>query len=291
MNYLMYAFLAATCFALSQVLNKLLSKHSMDNRDSLMAYFMLTSFTFGFFMLPFIPWTLPPLSLLGIILVAVLLFMAGSYSFFEGVFHADASSFAPLFQLQAAFVGILAFLFLGERFPVQNYLWMILLIVGTILVSYDEKMSLKSFFNRGILFILLMQVLHASSNIFVGKALQQSTPLQILFWEDMIIGVLFAIFWFVRKPKMKYSVGQVAPMFLSSYITGVGIISLFTAFSINLTISSVIGLLCAPIVFVISVVASKLSPTFLEHHSWRVYAVRGIGLAVILFGAYKITVG
>jgi len=291
MNYLFFAFLAATCFAVSQILNKVLSKHSIDNKDSLMAYFMLATFSFAIFLLPFVPWTLPSVAVLKLMVVIVGTFLIGYYCFFSGIFDADASSTAPLFQMQAGFVGLLAILFLGERFPLQNYFWMTILIVGAILVSFNEQMIPKTFFNKGILLILLMQVFHAISNLFVGFALKELTPVQILFWEDLSIGLVCVPFILIKKPKLNYPIKQIAPMFLSSYVVGIGVISLFRAFAVNLTVSSVIGLLSAPIVFVVSLIASRLSPTFLEHHPLKVYLVRGIGLLIILLGAYKIAVG
>jgi drug/metabolite transporter (DMT)-like permease len=291
MNYMFFAFVAAVCFATSQIINKLQSKHSIDNKDSMMAYFMLTTFSFGIILLPFVPFTFPSFALLELMGIAVGTFLLGYYFFFTGVFDADASSFAPLFQIQAALVGFLAFVFLGERFPAQNYLWMIALVLGAIFVSFNEKMTPKSFLNKGILFILLMQLCHAISNLFVGFTLKQLTPIQFLFWEDMMIGVVCLLFVLIKRPKMKYKATEIAPMFLSSYIVGIGVIALFNAFTQNLTISSVIGLLSAPIVFVVSLIASKFSPKFLEHHTPKVYLIRGIGLLIILLAAYKITVG
>jgi drug/metabolite transporter (DMT)-like permease len=291
MTYVFFSFIAACAFAISQILNKLLSKHSIDNKDSMMAYFMLTSFSFAILLLPFVPLALPSLDVIKLMAVAISTFLLGYYFFFSGIYDADASSFAPLFQFQAGLVGLLAFIFLGERFPVQNYLWMGLLLFGALLVSLDEKMTFKSFFNKGILLILLMQVFHAVSNLFVGFALQQISPVQILFWENVSIGLVLLIFIAIKKPRMNYSFKQISPMFLSSYVVGIGVIALFKAFAENLTISSVIGLLSAPIVFIISIIASRFSPKFLEHHPTKVYVVRGIGLLIILLGAYKITIG
>jgi drug/metabolite transporter (DMT)-like permease len=282
---------SAICFSFSQILNKLMSKHSIDNKNSMMGYFMLATATFAIFLLPFIPLTIPPLPVLGTLAAAVALFLIGYYLFFSGIFHADASSFAPLFQMQAGLVGLLAFLFLGERFPLQNYAWMVLIILGAILVSFNEKMTVKSFLNKGILLILLMQVFHATSNLLIGFVLKSMSPIQLLFWEDISVGIVFLCFYLLKKPKMNYAPKQIAPMFLSTYIVGVGIIALFQAFSQNLTVSSVIGLLSAPIVFVITIIASHFSPTFLEHHPPKVYLVRGIGLLIILLAAYKITLG
>jgi drug/metabolite transporter (DMT)-like permease len=291
MSYLIFAFFAATCFAIGQIINKLLSKHSIDNPDSLMAYFMIATFSFSLFLSPFVPLTLPSLPILGLVALTTLIFLVGYYCFFVGVFDADASSIAPIFQMQAALVGLLAFVFLGERFPLSNYLWMSILILGGILVSFDERMSPKSFLRRGIILILLMQLLHATTNLCVGFILKELSALQLVFWENLIIGLLSLVFIAVKRPRLDYEPKIIAPMFLSSYIASVGVLSLFQAFSQNLTISSIIGLLSAPMVFVVSVIASRLSPTFLEHHSSNVYLVRGFGLLIILLGVYKIMVG
>jgi hypothetical protein len=43
--------------------------------------------------------------------------------------------------------------------------------------------------------------------------------------------------------------------------------------------------------FLITVVASRFSPQLLEHHSSKVYAVRAVGLLVILIGAVKLMIG
>lgn len=289
MNYITYSVIAAVCFAISQVLSKVLSKHSIENRDSLMAYFLLSTASFALFLLPFVPLELPSFELMKTLLPGVGLFLLGYYFFYTGIFQTDASSFAPLFQLQAGFVALFAYLVGIEQFSLGSYVWIALMAIGAMIVSYHEKMTLGSFFNRGIFFILLMQVCHAASNIFVSWSLDITTPLQFLFWEYVVIAGVFAAFFLIKRPKMSYSLPQIAPMFLSSYIVALGVIALFQAFTENLTISSVIGLLSSPIVFLISVLASKLNPAFLEHHSGKVYTIRAVGLIVILVAAVQLT--
>lgn len=291
MNYIFFAFLAAVCFGTSNIINKILSKHSINNTDSLMAYFMLSTSIFGFFLIPFVDLSSFGPAVFQLVLPATLFFLVGYYFFYKGVFSADASTFAPLFQLQAGLIAILAYIFLGERFPLVNYFWIALMTLGTIFVSYNEKLSFKSFLSKGVLFIIGMQVMHAISNIFIGKTLVVFSPVEILFWENMLIGILFLLFYFFRKPKLNYPLAHTYPMFISSFVVGIGVISLFTAFQVNLTISSVIGMLSAPLVFVVSLIASTFSPAFLEHHPAKVYWVRGIGLAILLLSAYMISVG
>jgi len=145
--------------------------------------------------------------------------------------------------------------------------------------------------NKGIIYILIMQMLHADSNLYIGFVLQIATPLQIQFWEYISMGIIGILFVFMKGPKMNYKINQIIPMLVSSYISGFGVIGLLSAFAVNLTVSSVIGLLAAPLVFIMSMLASKFSPTLLKHHPVKVYVVSGIGLLIILLGAYKITVG
>jgi len=46
------------------------------------------------------------------------MFTLGNLFFVNAIYKMDASTFAPFFQLQSAFIAIIAFVFLGERFPV-----------------------------------------------------------------------------------------------------------------------------------------------------------------------------
>jgi drug/metabolite transporter (DMT)-like permease len=221
--------------------------------------------------------------------IAIITFAIGYYLFYTGIFQADASTFAPLFQLQGGLIAMLAFLFLGERFPLTNYLWISLLIIGAVLVTIDESMKLKSLLKKGVLLILLMQVFHAISNLFVGLTLKYIGPVEILFMQYLALGVILIPFYLAVKPRLKYSVKSLSPLFLASCISAVGAIFLFKAFQTNLTVSSAISLLNAPIVFIISVLASSFFPQLLEHHSRKVYILRAVGLLIILLGAFKLT--
>ena len=289
--YIYQALFAAVCFALGTLINKFQSKHSINNKDSLMAYFMLSSASFSLLLLPFVSFELPSLQVWLLLLASAIPFLVGYYFFYWGILTTDASSVAPLFQVQAALIGIWAFLFLGERFPLINYFWMVLMLVGAVLISFTKSMSVKSFFNRGVGFILLMQVFHSVSNVFIGFVLKQLSPVDLLFWQNFIIFVALILFIVSKRPTLKYHPREIAPMFLTSTIIGAGVVSLFTAFSQNLTISSLLGLLSAPIVFVVSVIASRFYPQLLENHPPKVYLVRGIGLTIIITSAIFISFG
>src|SRR3989344_3421365 len=169
-SYILLSFLAAVSFAIAAIFNKFASKHAIKERWSLLFYYYLT-FTPFLLLIPFFTKIqIPSDNWLTLFLYSVFFFL-GNICFFTAIFKTDASVFAPFFQLQAAFVAVLAFLFLGERFSLANYLWISLILAGAIIVSLDERMTLKTFFQKYILLIVLWQLFHAISNLYAGFAL------------------------------------------------------------------------------------------------------------------------
>jgi transporter family protein len=287
MSYIYYAAFGAVCFALVGLINKYASKHSIKNADSLQAFFMLGSLLFAVLLAFTVGFEITTKTLL-LMLGSSFVFILGYYLFYLGVFTMDASSFAPLFQLQAVFVAILAYLFLGERFSNQNYFWLLTLIGGVVLVTLDERMSIKSLLKKGTILIVLTQILHAASNLQVGLALKEITSLQALFWLNFFIGLWLLPFLAIKKPKLNYKRKQILPVIVVSFIGNIGGIAVFKAFETNLTVSTAISLSNASIVFLVTVLASIFKPKLLESHSAKVYLIRGFGLLVTLVSVYQI---
>jgi len=221
-----------------------------------------------------------------------LFFFLGNVCFFTVIFKTDASVFAPFFQLQAAFIAILAFLFLGERFSLANYLWVGLILVGAILVSLDEKMTFKTFFQKYIILIILWQLFHAVANLYAGFILKQMNFWNLGFWSTIVSTlIVLAAVPLLAKFKLKVSFHQLKPLFVVNFFSFIGAASLFAAFQTNLTISSTISLLTAPVVLLISIILSKFKPEFIEHQTGKVYLIRVIAVIITLFGAFKISLG
>lgn len=286
-NYIFLSFLAAVGFAFSGIFNKFASKHAIKERWPLLFYYYLTFLPFAL-LIPFFAKIQIPYGSWGVLFLNCLFFFLGNLCFFTAVFKTDASVFAPFFQLQAAFIALFAFLFLGERFPLTNYLWLVLILAGAVLVSLDERMSLKTFFQRTIFLIVLMQFFHALSNLYAGFSLKAMDFWNLTFWTSLISTlIVLMVVPFLAKFKLKVSLKQLNPLWVVNFFSFIGATSLFAAFQTNLTISSAISLLTAPIVLLVSFLLSKFRPEFIEHHTTKVYLVRAIGVILILFGALK----
>ncbi len=291
MSYIFFSLLAAFFFALGTLINKFASKHSIKDWKKLWVYFMISYSPIPIFVTPFfaqITW--PQEAILEIILNS-LFFLIGGALFFISLLEIDASVAAPLYQIQGAAIGILAFLFLGERFPTSSYVWLTIILIGSVLVSLNEKMRLNSFFTRGVLIMISANLFFAFSNLFVGLGLKTQTSWNLLFWAPIVNLIGVGIFITMLKPKLSISFNAIKPMIIAGIVQFFGVISLLAAFQQNITISAVLSLLSAPIVFLVAVIFSKLSPKLLEHHSAKVYAIRAIGLVIILFAAIKLSLG
>lgn len=290
MNYIFYALLAAFSFGIGTLISKFASKHALKTWEKLWFYFFIIFSPIA----AIVSYKISTPIWLGTYMIYPalnsLLFVSGAILFFKSILRLDASVMTSLFQTQGVAIAILAFLFLGEKFIPQAYIWMLLLVTGSIIVSYDEKLHFKSFVQVPVLMAIVANISFAASNIFAGFTLKVTSNWNLIFWTAIfnIVYVLILSTVFI-KPKLKVSFKQISPVFGSSLFQFIGVISLYTAYKENLSISGIISLLSAPIVFIITVITSKWFPSLLEHHTAKVYIIRGLGLLVILFSAVKLS--
>lgn len=290
--YIIFSLLAALSFALANLILKFSSKHQLNNPWVLQFYSALTLIPFLLIIPVIFPVVFPQVGWQYIFLYA-LVFFIGNIFFIKAIYHLDASSFAPLFQLQSALIAVLAYFFLGERFPAQNYYLIFIMLIGSALVTLDERLQWKSFFQLAVGFILLQQFFHALSNLFAGFGLKNMNSFTFIFWGDLtaIFLTISVIPLIIGSKNLKTSFVKLKPLFYAGFFSTVGATSLFTAFQSNLTISSALSLLTAPIVLVLSVILAFWKPNLLEHHSLKVYTWRAIGVILTLLATIKISTG
>ena len=294
-SYIFYSLMAAVGFAAASILNKLTSKHAIAERWPLLFWNYLAFAPFAA-IVPFIAAISIPNSMAEWLFIIgySLFFLAGNICFFTAIFRVDASVFAPFMQLQAAFLAILAFLFLGERFPLANYLWIGVLILGAILVSADDKSKISlpaSQRRQALLLVILAQLLFAGSNLFSGLLVKSMDFWNVMWWTYLMsVPMVLTLAKKVNRfDELKITFRQLRPLLAVNAGTFIGAASLFRAFQDNVTISATIGLLTGPIIFVFAVVASKINPEFLEHHARRIYLIRAGGVLITLVAAVMLS--
>ncbi len=288
-SYIYLSLFAATAFALANLATKFSSKHAIADQPVLLFYYYLTLVPFLLIIPIFFEVNVPPSSAWPAVWLYGLIFFIGNIFSVLAIYRFDSSTFAAFTQLRPAFVGLLAFWFLGEQFPLADYWLLGLMLIGAVLTALDERMQIKNLLRSAVLLLIGLQLIHALAQLFAGLALQSMNSFTILFWGNLVscIFALLLIPWLGQRLRIRFV--QVRPMLISGFFTVASLALLFTAFQSNLTLSSAISKLTMPvIVLTLTFLASLLKPELLEHHPPRVYLVRAFGISLIMAGALKI---
>lgn len=291
-RYVSFSLIAALGFSVAGIINKFASKHVITERWPLLFWYYLTFIPF-ILIIPFLaPITIPTNGYQWILIAAYsLTFLVGNIFFFTAIFQLDTSVISPFFQLQAAFLAVMAYLFLGERFPLDNYFWIVVLLIGALMVSTDEKLSIGTFFKKPILLIIAMQLFHAASNLAAGFILKFTNYWNLMWWTSLVSTMFVLVFISITaRLKVKVTWNQLKPMFAVNAVSFIAALSLFRAFQENVTLSGVLSLLTGPITFLIAITLSKIRPGLLEHHTGKVYLIRGLGTGLTLLGAIMLSI-
>ncbi|MBI9045084.1 MAG: EamA family transporter [Anaerolineaceae bacterium] len=287
MNYQLIALASAFIFSLVILIGKYITTHIVEDHNSfffwtytpVLPFVFLIPLRFGFQLTQ--EMILP-------LLICTLLLTIGQYFFARGIFTVDASVISPLFQLQSGFILIFATFFLGEKHELLTYSFLLLMLLGTILVSITDKTHLKGFLQIGVLYIIGMQIFHAGANVAVGFALRYTTTWQVLFYTFVLNSIISGIFILVKKVPITFQPAKIKWLFARSFLLLIATSLLYTAFETNISVSSAIGLLSSPIVFSISVILGLFFPSFLEKQSPKTYLIRAAGMLMILYSAWNI---
>lgn len=134
-------------------------------------------------------------------LARVLLVLAGAIYAIAVIFYYSAfqkekvSILVPLFPLRALFVVLFSFLVLGEKLLPLQYLGIIVLVIGAILITYKKGVKYRLTFP--VLLILVSVCFRSMRDIFVkfSSGLGVSDVFNLLFWifygYFIVAGILF----------------------------------------------------------------------------------------------------
>ena len=187
-----FAWISSIFYALSLVATKLASKHSIKNP------WLLNFFYMGLVFVLMVPFAVKnhatgvPAHWNSLLWAAVFAAIAGLLFIFA-VFKMDASSLGPLFNIRTVFAVLLGFLFLGERLSVLQ-IWLILgMIGGGVLVSLDERLSWRTVFSLGGMFVILEMLTLAIMAIFIKKSIAEIGFWQTNFWMFLLAQVFYCL--------------------------------------------------------------------------------------------------
>jgi drug/metabolite transporter (DMT)-like permease len=286
MSYILFAWIADFSYALEVVLMKLTSKYGIKNP---WAFNFLWNIVLVLIMLPIaflnglsIPshwWNIFMSGLTCALFTAVYV-----YCFYQ----LDVSIASPLFNIRTIFALILGVFLLHEIIQIWQYPLILIIIVAGFFATYDEKFSLKSFFNKNVFLLIFAMAIFATYSVFLNRAIAEVGFWNGTFWNMVLIPIfLLPTFPLFKKDLKKIRSKQIGALFAISFVGVVGVIMSNIAFAKNIGMTSVI--LAVPLSMLMVILLSTIWPSLLEKHTKKVYAVRLISAAVMILCALKLS--
>lgn len=282
MSYLWFAWATPILYGLSGIIGKISSKHHISNPWLFNFVWIFLTFIF---IVPFavaagFGWPADWTSML----ILSLTNAVSSILYVFCLYRMDVSVLAPLYSLRIPLVVLLgAILFQEALSPVQIFLIGLVFIAG-IFVGVDERMSIKSFFNRNMGLVFLTMFISALFNISVKFASLRNGFWEIVFWSNLL-GFLFLL---PTIPLFLSDVRSIKPtrysgLVWSTVFTTLALLASFKALGNNVSITIVI--MSLPLSMVFAIALSFISPKLLEKHTVKVYAIRLCAAAVMVVSA------
>ncbi len=297
-GFMFLALAAAVFFAFSSFLDKFILTHKLRNAD---AYFMLQGIV-SFLLYPVLlvfsaGISLPNADAWLFIAVSGITAALGLIIYYRLMGSADYSAVSPLMQARILFTIPLSYFLLQEFYGFEVLAFMLVVFVGSVLLTIDEKSSLRTIIskNRVLAIGMLICFIWAFSNLLSKPVLQALSPENFIFWRNVFsFAVVAALLPVLLKGRARSVLvkdsGKALPyVILLLLVAFAGMQFMFYAmkYSVSITESllGIIGLMAVALAFLLSRINPKI---IAEKHSARVYAIRALGALLILIGIFNI---
>lgn len=286
MPFYIYAWIGAIFGGFFVITVKLTSKHAISN--PWLFNFLLSTAALLFILPPAIYYhAVIPNNWTMVIVAAIFLTLTNIFYIFSNK-SLDVSVFMPLYNFKNIFAVIIGMLFFGEQIPTDKWFYVGIIFVAGILTSLDEKFSIKSFFKVAVAIGITTVFFNTLFNTFSKTVMLTNSIWTTTLW----VAILNFIFVLPTIPLFKKEI----KILDFSHIVPVGLMGLFDAISMtaanrayqgNLGISSII--MSVPVSMVIAFLFSIFAPTLLEKHTLKIYAIRFVSTAIMIYAAMQLT--
>lgn len=285
MSFQFFAWLSSISSGISILSTKITSKHLIKNpwhfNFLMMASISVVTICVSIYSGARFPAFLVPVVLAGITSGLI------SVAFVFAIYHLDISVLAPLFSFRTFFGLIFGTVLLHEVISRQDIFFILIIFVAGFFVTFDQKLKLRSFFQKGILYALCMTAGLGIFGVFVQIAIRENG-----FWTascGISIVALITILPTVLLAKEPLRITRMS-LYAIAVITLFDTISRLAsqkAYAENYTISQAIVSLPISMFFVF--ILSQIKPQFLESHPLSVYLVRFIAGGSMIYAAIQLS--
>lgn len=188
----------------------------------------------------------------------------------------------------------MAYFFIGEIFPIEIYLFILLALVGAIINSWRKGMDFRGLVTLkadGMRWFMLTAFFWAGANFMIRYIGDAIPALVFMFSRQIIMLSLVLITYFVitrkfKKPRIQRQKTLIYQIFLYVIILVFAQVGMITALSQSLTITEAIGVLEGSITLIISVLYAKFVDNKIldEALDRKSLTIRIIGALIALLG-------
>jgi transporter family protein len=293
--WFLYALVSAVFFGFTTIVDKLM----LEKRLSSFSYFVSflpPAWVFAIRVLLFPPVKVFSLAY-AIAFVAGLISAGGYFLYVLSIRSEEASRIAALTSLAPAFVAVLAIFLVNEIFSAQSYIGIILMILGSALISYKRKHVKKIIPVSLILILIATNFAYGLDQTFSKISLDQ-----ISFWSFLMM-FMFGRFAValpglgIRSVRRKFvaevrRLGRNFALILAcgSLMWSVSVIFFFYAASLGpITLVSATGLISPLFTLFFAVLITKYLPKVLEEEIDRsTVGLKLVAIVLIVIGTYLV---
>lgn len=150
----MFALLSPICFAIVNLFETRLRHHHIKN-DYVLGAFFASLFFISFLLVPFVGFSIPPIPILILCLLAGMLYIYCLVPYFKALAVEETSRVIALWFTVPALLPLFAFLFFGELLTIPQYIGFFLVVIGGVIISLRKTTDHKRVVSKAIWLVFL----------------------------------------------------------------------------------------------------------------------------------------
>ena len=221
------------------------------------------------------------------ILIAGLLSGAVSIFFTYSIYSLDVTVLAPLFSFRTLFGLLFGALLLHESITRDQYVYILLIFAAGFFVSYDARLKLKSFFQKGVLYALAMTALLGLFGVFLQRAILENGFWTTTFFMSIVVFCTVMPTLFFTKERYTLPKATLYAAIAITFLDTLARLAASRAYAENYTISQAIVSL--PFSMFFAFILARWRPGLVEENKLSVYVIRFIAGGVMIWAAIQLS--
>lgn len=290
MEWIFFTLIAVGLWAAINIQDKHVLSHELRDPVLVTTVFCLTMYIFFIVVSSFNSGIMMPMGFIFIAIIAGIIYSVSLWGYYYSLYKEEVSKIVPVFAIEPFFIALLSFFIFSERLTILNYLGILIIVAGAILISHEN--SRKRIKKKSIVIVAVgVTILWTIRNLIFEHLTSQIELWPVLFWFG-VGGIIIPVFLLIfHHPHLRKQAKRgVRHIILNALISALALFAFIKAISLG-PVSLVVALLSTKplIVFIGATLLSYYRPRFMcEKHSGKVLVQRVLATILIVVGGIMI---